>query len=448
MKLVTPHLTVEDSEGFTQDALQREKFGNALFNLVNRSTGELVISLDGKWGEGKTTFVKMWQGLLKKNSIPSVYIDAFKNDYTDDPFISIASAITSYMDEHARDSQKSLKFKEVATKVGVRLLSWTAKIGVKAATLGVIEAVDIADLSKAADDVASDTAEAVSDLVKERLSMHSKEVALMDSFRTLLSELPTNLKGNQSGRLVIVIDELDRCKPSFAVEFLEKIKHLFSVTNVVFLLVMHKQQLEEAIKCVYGSTIDAHTYLQKFIHIETTLPKSLNGQYDNDIKRYIQRLFRLHEITTWGDDRDIADCLTPLAQHFNLSLRQLEKVFTNLAIIYSASKQNYLRLVPIIVFISVVKVVHPNVFNELSLKKIFFSDLIEKLDLSNLSEESGSLSRMLNWVRFSMLTDAEFEAITGDDPIKKYSTSLWTYSIDRSELLPMFCQDLNMFNMN
>ena len=122
MKLVTPSLIVEDSDGFKNDVLQRKQFGEALLNLVTHSTDELVISLDGKWGDGKTTFVRMWQGLLKENSIPSIYIDAFQNDYTEDAFISIASAITSYVDMHSAEAQKSSDFKDKAKKVGVRLL--------------------------------------------------------------------------------------------------------------------------------------------------------------------------------------------------------------------------------------------------------------------------------------------------------------------------------------
>ena len=231
MKLVTPSLLVEDSDGFKNDVLQRKEFGEALFNLVTRSTDELVISLDGKWGEGKTTFVRMWQGLLKEKGIPSIYIDAFQNDYTEDAFISIASAITLYVDQHSAKAQKSSDFKNKAKKVGVRLLSWTAKIGIKAATLGSIKESDIDALSEIGDEVAADTSETIANLVKERLNTHSKETEIIQSFRESLSEMPANLLGNSSGRLVIVIDELDRCMPSFAVEVLEKIKHLFSVMN-------------------------------------------------------------------------------------------------------------------------------------------------------------------------------------------------------------------------
>lgn len=451
MKLVTPSLVVEDSDGFRNDVLQRQQFGDALSNLVSRSTDELVISLDGKWGEGKTTFVKMWQGLLKEKGIPSIYIDAFQNDYTEDAFISIASAITSYVDQHSAESQKSSAFKDKAKKVGVRLLSWTAKIGIKAATLGIIKESDIETLSEIGDDVAADTSETIADLVSERLSAHSKEAGLIQSFRESLSDLPANLMDNSSGRLVIVIDELDRCKPSFAVEVLEKIKHLFSVKNVVFLLVMHKQQLEEAIRSVYGSNIDAHTYLQKFINVETSIPKRVADRYSNDIELYIKNLLQLHEITTWGDDRNIVDCLIPLAQHFNLSLRQLEKVFTNLAIIYGTSGENHLRLVPIIVFIAVVKVVNPNVFGNLLLGRISFSTLREQLGFLELNEEEEGKRKLfwlMNWIRFSMLTESEYQGIDANDPIKGFGQSLWRYNVDRERLLPIFCQKLSMFTVN
>jgi energy-coupling factor transporter ATP-binding protein EcfA2 len=451
MKLVTPPLAAEDVDGFGKDILKRQEFGKALLNLVTRSTDELVISLDGKWGEGKTTFVKMWQGLLREEGIPSIYIDAFKNDYTEDAFISIASAITSYVDQHSAESEKSTEFKDKAKNVGVRLLTWTAKIGIQAATLGIIKQSEIDALSEIGNEVAADTSETISNLVKVRLSAHSKEAEVIQSFRESLSELPANLMGNSSGRLVIVIDELDRCRPSFALEILEKIKHLFSVKNVVFLLVMNKQQLEEAIKSVYGAKIDAHTYLQKFINVETSIPKRVTDRYSNDIKIYVKKLLELHEIKTWGDDRNIVDCLIPLAQHFNLSLRQLEKVFTNMAIIYSASAENRLRLVPIIVFIAVIKVVNPNLFGNLTLGKISFKTLRVQLGFSELTDEEiqkHNLTWLLHWVRFSMLSESEYLSVDENDPIKQFERSLWSSGMDREQLLQMFCQKLSMFNVN
>ncbi|HHQ4483511.1 TPA: P-loop NTPase fold protein, partial [Aeromonas veronii] len=123
MRLITPSLIVEDCDGFENDVLQRKFFGEALSNLVIRTTDELVISIDGKWGEGKTTFVKMWQGHLKDNGVPSIYIDAFQNDYTDDAFISIAGAITTYVAKNSSEDKTRVSFSDKAKKVGVRLFS-------------------------------------------------------------------------------------------------------------------------------------------------------------------------------------------------------------------------------------------------------------------------------------------------------------------------------------
>lgn len=450
MKLVTPSLTINDSDGFKDDLLQREQFGKSLSHLIARSTDALVISLDGKWGEGKTTFVKMWQGLLKESGIPSIYIDAFQSDYTDDAFISIASAITSYVDQHSIETQNSYDFKEKAMKVGVRLLSWTTKIGIKAATLGAIKESDIETLSDIGSDIADDASQAITELVNARLSAHNKETELIRSFRDSLSSLPTKLIDNKSGRLVVIIDELDRCKPSFAVEILEKIKHLFSVENVVFLLVMHKQQLEEAIRSVYGSNIDAHTYLQKFINIETAIPKRTNDKHDSDVVTYSKKLLKLHEFTTYGSERSIIDVLTSLAHHFDLSLRQLEKVFTNLAIIYSTLEESHLKIVPVIVFIAVIKVINPDLFNKLLFKKISFSNLSTQLGLNAYEQEKDrrTLLNLISWIRFSILTESEYQAIGSEDPINEFGNSLWMYNIEREDIVPLFCQKLSMFSVN
>lgn len=299
MKIVIPPLEIEEDEGFEKDALNRKSFGESLLNLVVRSSDELVISLDGQWGEGKTTFVKMWQGLLSENKIPNIYIDAFANDYIDDAFISVASAITAYAEKNIvnnkRDDLENLK--ETTKKVGGKLISWGTRVGVKAVTLGIIKDADIDELTAIKDELANDTSDLAEKFVEERISSHANDVALIQSFKEMLSELPSKLQeDNEEVPLVIIIDELDRCKLTFAVEMIEKIKHLFSVQHIVFVLVMNKSQLEESIKCIYGQNIDAYTYLQKFIHLEMRLPKRTGERFENDLVTYSNKLFELHEI--------------------------------------------------------------------------------------------------------------------------------------------------------
>ncbi|OGT90992.1 MAG: hypothetical protein A2514_07750 [Gammaproteobacteria bacterium RIFOXYD12_FULL_61_37] len=450
VRIVTPPLIVEEGDSFTKDALDRKGYGEALRNLVASSSDALVISLDGKWGEGKTTFVKMWQGLLSESNIPNLYIDAFANDYVDDAFITVASAITNYAENNIiKDHREKLaELKEKSKRVGGQLLSWSARIGVKAATLGIIKDSDIEELKDIKGDLSKTASDLVGGFVEERIAAHSNDVALIKSFRGLLSELPSKLQNEGGKPLVIIIDELDRCKPTFAVEIVEKIKHLFSVENVVFLLVMNKAQLEESIKCVYGQNIDAHTYLQKFVNIEAKLPKHTGERYTNDLSKYTNRLLQLHEMQTWGDDRNIVDCTEPLANHFNLSLRQLEKVFTNLALFYGASTENHLRLVPIVVFLAIVKVVDPSLFDDLLHGRTSYTDVIGKLKLQNFNEESSSNRKiywLMQWVRYGLLSEKEFAELPEEDEIKKFGQSLWKYSVSRERLIPIFSQQLSMF---
>lgn len=88
MRLFPPSLEVGDEEGFTpeKDIFGRAQLGAGLTNLVNSVSDPTVIAVDGQWGSGKTTFLKMWAGELRKAGFPVVYFDAFENDHVDDAF--------------------------------------------------------------------------------------------------------------------------------------------------------------------------------------------------------------------------------------------------------------------------------------------------------------------------------------------------------------------------
>ena len=98
MKIVTPPLDISNIEGFKQDVLGREAYGKALLNLISRSNDELVISLRRTMGGRQNNVHKDVAGITQwvRSPIPNIYIDAFANDYLDDAFISVASAITGY----------------------------------------------------------------------------------------------------------------------------------------------------------------------------------------------------------------------------------------------------------------------------------------------------------------------------------------------------------------
>jgi hypothetical protein len=436
MKLVIPPLVVEGSDGFINDVLGRKTYGQALLNLVTRSYDELVISLDGQWGEGKTTFIKMWQELLNNKNVPNIYIDAFAHDFVDDPFIAVASAITNYANKRtdAIDRKEVKDFIDTAKKVGSKMLSLTVKTALKAATLGVLSTSDIEEFKSLKEDIAKDISKVGGDLIGERLNSHSEDVELLSTFKCSLSELSGYLGSENGEPLIIIIDELDRCRPTYAVEILEKIKHLFSVPNVMFVLVMNKQQLEESIKSVYGQNIDSYTYLQKFITIETRLPKITSKYGQNDIKIYCVKLMKQLEIRAWGAENSILHTVQVLAEQFNLSLRQIEKVFSKISLFYVLSEERDFISPPLVSFLAVIKVKFPDIYEKLLYRTISFEDICKVTGLPS--------SDKFNFIKYYMTSESEIERIF---PREHFKAS--EHGIPHSAVIPFFIQKLDMFNL-
>ncbi len=330
--LVPKTLEINSTEGFAQDKLNREPFGEAMRNIILNTSGNLVISLDGGWGSGKTTFLRMWQGLLKESDVASIYIDAFKKDYTEDAFISIAGAVIDYAEQATKNKEvpkaKVKNFINSVVNVGVEIAEWGMLRGVEAITRGIINEENLEKLDNNIKNAEDNRLTPVAQMVREKLTSQKKEADAIESMRSLLSDLPTFLENNKSNKLVIIIDELDRCKPSFAVEIIEKIKHLFSVENIVFVLGVNQKQLEASIKHIYGAEIDARTYLRKFVNLELALPKtsSVKKQSEYKLSRYIVGLLQNHFS---ADDRElITPAIELLGENFSCSLRDLERVVT------------------------------------------------------------------------------------------------------------------------
>ena len=91
MKIVPPEPSVDlYNEGFEEpDILQRRNTGDALSDLLNRIDDPLVVALDGRWGTGKTHFLKRWAGAHE--GATAVYFDAFAHDYISDPLPALVS---------------------------------------------------------------------------------------------------------------------------------------------------------------------------------------------------------------------------------------------------------------------------------------------------------------------------------------------------------------------
>ena len=279
-------------EGFGEDdLLERASFGESLSNFVEKVEDPLVIAIDGEWGQGKSFFLKRWVGahtLQNNGKATMVYFDAFAHDYLDDPLIALVGVVTDRITELSRET-KSVSEKVQGTwksvqRAAIKLAKPTAKMAISAVGAGL--SVATGGLSDAAKKVVNEMIDTASKEGQELLDQYWKSEDgkrnAMKEFRDMLKEFVKdnrgeNSQGEETNSLIIVIDELDRCRPDYALSVLEIIKHLFNVKGVQFILGVNLEALGHSVSKRYGEKIDSERYLRRFINIIFELPTNMNN---------------------------------------------------------------------------------------------------------------------------------------------------------------------------
>lgn len=274
MRLLPPERNVDIyNAGFDgADLLSRKGSSAQLSELVEKIEDPLVIALNGSWGSGKSFFLKSWVGahtLENSGTANTVYFDAFGADYLDDPLL----ALTSTISDRFQKDEKTKGIWDKAKDAAAVLWRPAARIGLAVASAGATEAAGaITDGAiAAAKDIANDK---IVDFWKKE---DGRKGAML-AFTEALEELTAPIGDEEPKKLVVVVDELDRCRPDYALSVLEVIKHFFAVPNVHFVLGVNLTELANTIRARYGAGVDAHSYLQKFISVTIELPQSIPQQ--------------------------------------------------------------------------------------------------------------------------------------------------------------------------
>ncbi len=299
-------IDVPNKDPFQNDQLERKPVVEFLTELIGRLDGPDVMALYSTFGMGKSTLVRILIECLKKEGHRCIYFDACKVEYATDPLVALVASIDRFTLNLSDLNQKSTypkhiqKVKELTTAL-VRTSTVNA---INALTSGVIDLeVDLltAKLSKSMEDANGDV-----------VAKFDQESELFEKFRNELTEamrlLPNDDTAQQSKNitepsLIIFVDELDRSRPTFAVQLLERIKYLFDVPGIVFVLALDKKQIKASIKTVYGARINAAESLRRFFNLEYRIP----GFYSD---RYISSL-----ITQFGLDPRFKERSNPRTQY-------------------------------------------------------------------------------------------------------------------------------------
>ena len=283
---------------------------------VKRNSGSVSTNVDASWGTGKTFFIKRFQAQVEKDGFTTVYIDAWKEDYSDDPLHAVMSPILAAVATKSVAKKVTKKLKGAAGSILYRagkglLVTGATKIFGKDGTESIVE-----EIGKVFTDATVAKAGEVAD---EALAQYKKSKENIETFKVQFAEAILSLPHLP---LFVFIDELDRCRPTYAIRLLERVKHLFDMPNIAFVFSTNTDELYHTICSVYGENFDAKTYLRRFFdrtyHLETPshleFIKNLWDEYQLPNERFISP--PPYENTVF-----VKEC----AEAFDLSLRDLQQ---------------------------------------------------------------------------------------------------------------------------
>lgn len=266
------------------DVLKRKETAHRLERLIANTPGPYVIAMSAEWGSGKTFFLKAWEKDLDLRQRPCVYFNAWETDHTGDPLLSLTGCIISQLKKKKyilTSSTSDLERK--VTKIAKKSPQLIAKLlfGAGNYAMGGALTAFKDDLTNALDFGTNFFFE--NEQNREQFKKELQATAKMVTTDVEIAS-PDPINETKKFPLFIMIDELDRCKPSYAIELLESIKHLFSVPGVVFFISIDPYQLMTVIEHTFGlkNLMEADSgykkdkrqeYLRKFIDLFWKLPE-------------------------------------------------------------------------------------------------------------------------------------------------------------------------------
>ncbi|MBO9589444.1 P-loop NTPase fold protein [Devosia sp.] len=321
-----------------------------------------VLNLDAEWGRGKSFFLKRLADHLREDTYLVAEVNAWKDDHAEDPLLSVMAAVDEVVASHATFSDQAKSAWDRAKRAGAEVALATAKgagwhllkklVGDGAeAGLAAWEASGELGIDSAVDAAVDELKPLVDERAAALLAGFKETQRSIGAFRSSLSAfLGTMPSATNRAPLFILVDELDRCRPTYAISLIERMKHLFDIDDVIFVVATDTAQLQHAIRSVYGQGFDSRRYLTKFFDRTYTftdpdlsdLMRVLISSYALDQKKVSVPPFT-----------DIVSYLSGTFFRYGLSLREVEQCYDLLRSVVttwaSAAPLELAVLVPMIV---------------------------------------------------------------------------------------------------
>ena len=442
--------TLEKPTFGTQDEFNRKPIAENIIRLLTSPIDLSPMVIDGGWGTGKTEFCQKLIQLMQEQhrDYQPVYIDAFRSDHSGEPLLALLAEIIKACTPEDTDEQPSEQRKNITRKVA-KAAGFVMKTVAKAAVGHVLKQntdnlaeglQQIMNDGQDADSLTETVTDAAATIVSHTIdatveALLKEQIEAEKNLKTLKAYL-TELAAEKP--IILFIDELDRCRPDYAVDMLEVIKHVFDVENVKVVLVTNTKQLRAAINHRYGMEVDAQKYLDKFLKYSFALPDKIVARFEEEralvsveyFKQLIRNSRMASELQGLIGQRIILNFISDMIERNGLSLRETERLVRFLEIYHSLSgglnkdkviwQYALLRITGVFIFCF-----YPSLMDDINKNRTDSKDFARLFNIQSLREIPQNSPGLLA-TNTDVITVMLMDYSTTEDPhFKTYEISNW-----------------------
>lgn len=351
------------------DTLKRESHASVFQKLLQNAKGPYVISIDAPWGTGKTYFTKTVKLNLEEN-YNTIYLNAWESDYTSDPLITLISELKQVIPKGDFDSitDDFLKISKVILPTAIKI-----------ASSGLIDIQNIAN----------GVSEIGEKLIEKQLEKYHSE---KESIRSLKVKLQGVALATENKKIIVFLDELDRCRPDYAIKFIESVKHFFDLKGYIFVLSIDESQLLESIKSLYGANFAAEKYLRRFIDYKYILEANIQRAFVEDtIKRVgLYDFLRNHPKQGIRSAEEFIEICTYVFNASDLTARDVNQIISQINILLiSLNEDTQFNPLDLITLLVTLKYKNKKLYYLFLKKDVDTKKVIDELGLDKYLDEKG-----------------------------------------------------------
>lgn len=412
------------------EPLSRLVLAERLTALYSNLEHGSVAILNGRWGSGKSTFARKLVHHLSAKKISVTYFDAFSKDFSESPFLALSAHLIAEIESRGNEGLPSAKkIKSASKRVSRKLISTSARIATKALTLGLIGNDEIDALSDISDEIADATGELSEQAASYAFDEYLEAESDFSNFRSSLDDLAlalSNSDSSENSQTVFIIDELDRCRPDFALGILETIKHLFDNQSVHFLLVTNIDYLVASVNARYGLGESSGEYLEKFYDFVVFFEEGTDEEHRHAAATLVSHRFdSLFEGENSQEIYDLKEQLSEFARAFDFSLRQASALATNAGLAFLSYRENQFRPSVIIAILALYRTKFPDLYQSIKKREFTAEGLLEPFKNVVVKNESYT-DRIRSIIEFYSMADSEIDR--DDARYSGYEQMTWRYN--------------------